>query len=168
MTTASVKGDAITVRLDISHDMAETLRAYSEKHRISAEQAISYIVQNFLVEDSCMNSEPGPAVILDDDEYDYLEAEFKAGLNSVKSESDWISEAEMSEFIKSLKLNRCTCPRFGPGQVRLLALERPSVAFRRRMMCQSGIIRLHVETESVHGHEERSKMMDVHHCITWP
>ena len=40
---------------------------------------------------------------MDDDVYDYLESEFKAGLDSVKSESDWISEEEMGEFINSLK-----------------------------------------------------------------
>ncbi len=50
-----------------------------------------------------MNPELESVVILDDNECDRLEAEFKAGIDSVKSESDWISEKEMSEFIKSLK-----------------------------------------------------------------
>ncbi len=81
------------------------LKMYSEKHGISAEQAINCIVRNFLMEDGCMNSASEPVIILDDEAYDYLEAEFKAGMDSVKSESDWISEEEMSEFIKSLKSN---------------------------------------------------------------
>ncbi len=108
MTTDSAKGNAVTVRSDNNHDMAETLKASGEDHRISAEQAIDHTVPNVLMEGGCMDTEPGPAIILDDDAYDHLEAEFKAGLDSVKSGSDWISEDDMSEFIESLKSNRCT------------------------------------------------------------
>ena len=50
-----------------------------------------------------LNMEPGHMVILDDATYDYLVSEFEAGLASVKSESDWISEEEMGEFINGLK-----------------------------------------------------------------
>lgn len=108
MTTDSAKGNAITARSDNSHDLAETLKACGEEQGISAEQAIDHTVPNILMEGGCMDSEPGPAIILDDDAYDHLEAEFKAGLDSVRSESDWISQDEMSGFIKGLKSNRCT------------------------------------------------------------
>ena len=56
-----------------------------------------------MIEDGSMNVEPGRTVILDDDLYDYLETEFKADLDSVKSESDWISKEEMREFVSNLK-----------------------------------------------------------------
>ncbi len=50
-----------------------------------------------------MDDESGPMVVLDDETYEYLEAEFQAGLDSVKSESDWISEEEMRRFVSELK-----------------------------------------------------------------
>ena len=50
-----------------------------------------------------MDDDTSPMVVLDDETYEYLEAEFQAGLDSVKSESDWISEEEMRRFVSGLK-----------------------------------------------------------------
>ncbi|MBR2255089.1 MAG: hypothetical protein IJ856_04670 [Candidatus Methanomethylophilaceae archaeon] len=105
MTTVSVSTGASKIQVSISQDIAESLKAYSDRHGISAEETANYIIQNFLVEDGSMDVEPDRTVILDDDLYDYLETEFKAGLDSVKSESDWISKEEMREFVSNLKSN---------------------------------------------------------------
>lgn len=103
MATASASTDVSKIQLGISPDIVKSLKAYGEKHGISTEEAANFIIQSFLTEDGFMDIEPGPMVILDDDVYDYLEAEFQAGLDSVKSESDWISEEEMREFVNKLK-----------------------------------------------------------------
>ncbi|MBR5998961.1 MAG: hypothetical protein IK043_00755 [Candidatus Methanomethylophilaceae archaeon] len=103
MIPATISTDTSKIQMSLSLEIAESLKAYSEKHGITVEEAVNCIVQNFLAEDGSVNVEPGRLAILDDDVYDYLESEFKAGLDSVKSESDWISEEEMGEFINSLK-----------------------------------------------------------------
>ena len=91
--------------MGIDVDVMESLKVYSDKHGITVEEAANYIIQNFLSEEGSMNIEHGCMIVLDDDVYDRLEAEFKAGLDSVRTESDWISEREMREFANSLRLN---------------------------------------------------------------
>ena len=91
------------VQMTINSDIAESLKAYGDRYGITAEEAANLIIQNFLVQDGSMLTEPGRLVVIDDDEYDYLDKEFRAGLESVTSESDWISKEEMRRFISSLK-----------------------------------------------------------------
>jgi len=103
MNQTSVSKEISRVQMGIDPDILESLRAYSDRHGISIEEAANFIIHNFLTEDGSMNVEPGRMVILDDDVYDRLESEFRAGLGSVGSESDWISEKEMREFANSLR-----------------------------------------------------------------
>lgn len=103
MATASAPTDVSKIQLGISLDVMESLKAYGKKYGITTEEAANFIIQSFLTEDGFMDIEPGPMVVLDDDVYNYIKAEFQAGLDSVKSESDWISKEEMREFVNKLR-----------------------------------------------------------------
>jgi hypothetical protein len=104
MSTAAPTNAEVNLQAGLDPLVFKQLQAYCTKHGLSLQDVANTILMNFLEESASSNdSEPGREIVVDDDTYDFIESKIEEGLSSVKTDDDWVSDEEMSEFIKTLK-----------------------------------------------------------------